>query len=38
MSWRSGVSRRLALVELLPEAIQQQVREAKIAAQAGRDH
>ena len=33
---RSGswVSRRLALVELLPEAIQQQVREGKIAAQA----
>ena len=30
MSW---VSRRLALVELLPEAIQQQVREGKIAAQ-----
>jgi ParB family transcriptional regulator, chromosome partitioning protein len=28
------VSRRLALVELLPEAIQQQVREGKIAAQA----
>jgi hypothetical protein len=27
-----GVSRRLALVELLPEAIQQQVREGKIAA------
>jgi ParB family transcriptional regulator, chromosome partitioning protein len=27
------VSRRLALVELLPEAIQQQVREGKIAAQ-----
>ena len=30
MSW---VSRRLALVELLPEAIQQQVREGQIAAQ-----
>ena len=30
----SWVSRRLALVELLPEAIQQQVREGKIAAQA----
>ena len=30
MSW---VSRRLALVELLPEAIQQQVREGKLAAQ-----
>ena len=30
LSW---VSRRLALVELLPEAIQQQVREGKIAAQ-----
>jgi ParB/RepB/Spo0J family partition protein len=30
MSW---VSRRLALAELLPEAIQQQVREGKIAAQ-----
>jgi ParB family chromosome partitioning protein len=30
MSW---VSRRLALVELLPESIQQQVREANIAAQ-----
>ncbi|HWS98412.1 MAG TPA: ParB/RepB/Spo0J family partition protein [Candidatus Methylomirabilis sp.] len=30
MSW---VSRRLALVEFLPEAIQQQVREGKIAAQ-----
>ena len=30
MSW---VSRRLALVELLPEAIQQQVREGAIAAQ-----
>jgi hypothetical protein len=28
------VSRRLALVKLLPEAIQQQVREGKIAAQA----
>ena len=28
------VSRRLALVELLPEAVQQQVREGKIAAQA----
>lgn len=28
------VSRRLALVELLPEAIQQQVREGRIAAQA----
>jgi ParB/RepB/Spo0J family partition protein len=28
------VSRRLALVELLPEAIQQQVREGKITAQA----
>ena len=27
------VSRRLALVELLPEAIQQQVREGKVAAQ-----
>ena len=27
------VSRRVALVELLPEAIQQQVREGKIAAQ-----
>jgi hypothetical protein len=30
----SWVSRRLALVELLPEAIQQQVREGQIAAQA----
>jgi ParB-like chromosome segregation protein Spo0J len=30
----SWVSRRLALVELLPEGIQQQVREGKIAAQA----
>ena len=30
----SWVSRRLALVELLPEVIQQQVREGKIAAQA----
>lgn len=30
MTW---ISRRLALVELLPEAIQQQVREGKIAAQ-----
>jgi ParB/RepB/Spo0J family partition protein len=30
----SWVSRRLALVEQLPEAIQQQVREGKIAAQA----
>jgi ParB/RepB/Spo0J family partition protein len=30
----SWVSRRLALVELLPEAIQQQVREGKIAAHA----
>ena len=29
----SWVSRRLALVELLPEAIQQQVREGRIAAQ-----
>jgi ParB/RepB/Spo0J family partition protein len=29
----SWVSRRLALVELLPQAIQQQVREGKIAAQ-----
>ena len=29
----SGVSRRLGLVELLPESIQQQVREGKIAAQ-----
>ena len=29
----SWVSRRLALVELLPEAIQQQVREGKVAAQ-----
>ena len=29
----SWVSRRLALVELLPEAIQQQVREGKISAQ-----
>src|ERR1043165_1614510 len=29
----SWVSRRLALVELLPEAIQQQVREGKIGAQ-----
>jgi hypothetical protein len=29
----SWVSRRLALAELLPEAIQQQVREDKIAAQ-----
>src|ERR1700690_4652398 len=29
----SWVSRRLALVELLPEAIQQQVREGQIAAQ-----
>jgi hypothetical protein len=27
------VSRRLALVELLPEAIQEQVREGKVAAQ-----
>jgi len=31
MTW---VARRLALVELLPEAIQQQVREGKIAAQS----
>ncbi len=30
----SWVSRRLALAELLPEAIQQQVREGRIAAQA----
>ena len=30
----SWVSRRLALVEILPEAIQQQVREGKILAQA----
>src|ERR1700683_959761 len=30
----SWVSRRLALVELLPEAIQQQVREGKVPAQA----
>jgi hypothetical protein len=30
MSW---VSRRLALVELLPESIQQQVREGKLGAQ-----
>jgi ParB/RepB/Spo0J family partition protein len=30
----SWVSRRLALVELLPEAIQQQVREGKVLAQA----
>jgi ParB family transcriptional regulator, chromosome partitioning protein len=29
----SWVSRRLGLVELLPDAIQQQVREGKIAAQ-----
>src|ERR1700675_966986 len=29
----SWVSRRLALVEILPEAIQQQVREGKILAQ-----
>jgi hypothetical protein len=29
----SWVSRRLALVELLPEAIQQQVREGKLGAQ-----
>src|SRR5919106_4216561 len=29
----SWVSRRLALVELLPEAIQQQVRDGRIAAQ-----
>jgi len=29
----SWVSRRLALVEVLPEAIQQQVREGKIPAQ-----
>jgi ParB/RepB/Spo0J family partition protein len=29
----SWVSRRLALVELLPEAIQQQIREGKLAAQ-----
>jgi hypothetical protein len=29
----SWVSRRLALVEVLPEAIQQQVREGKISAQ-----
>jgi ParB-like chromosome segregation protein Spo0J len=29
----SWVSRRLALVELVPEAIQQQVREGKLAAQ-----
>jgi hypothetical protein len=29
----SWVSRRLALVELLPEAIQQQVRQGQIAAQ-----
>jgi hypothetical protein len=40
MSWRAGfdrsvswVSRRLALVEVLPEAIQQQVREGRILAQ-----
>ena len=31
----SWVSRRLALVELLPEAIQQQVREGKLGAQSG---
>ena len=30
----SWVSRRLTLVELLPEAIQQQVREGKVAAHA----
>ena len=30
----SWVSRRLALVELLPEAIQQQVREGRVGAQA----
>src|SRR5512132_1672591 len=29
----SWVSRRLALVELLPEGIQEQVREGKVAAQ-----
>ena len=33
----SWVSRRLALVELLPETIQQQVREGKIAAQRGHE-
>jgi hypothetical protein len=32
------VSRRLALVELLPEAIQQQVREGKLAAQVAMKH
>ena len=32
------VSRRLALVELLPEAIQQQVREGKLAAQVARKY
>jgi ParB/RepB/Spo0J family partition protein len=32
----SWVSRRLALAELLPDAIQQQVREGKIAAQVAR--
>jgi ParB family transcriptional regulator, chromosome partitioning protein len=34
----SWVSRRLALVELLPEAIQQQVREGAIAAQVAMKH
>jgi ParB/RepB/Spo0J family partition protein len=34
----SWVSRRLALVELLPEAIQQQVREGKLAAQVAMKH
>src|SRR2546425_5877679 len=32
----SWVSRRLALVELLPEAIQQQVREGRLGAQLAR--
>jgi ParB family transcriptional regulator, chromosome partitioning protein len=34
----SWVSRRLALVELLPEAIQQQVREGKLGAQLARKY
>ena len=34
----SWVSRRLALVDLLPEAIQQQVRDGKIAAQVAMKH
>ena len=35
---REWVSRRLALVEVLPEAIQQQVREGKIPAQVARQN